>query len=882
MKMWIARVKGMFHRTRWEDELERDIQEHLEMAVEENLRRGMGRREAELAARRSFGGVDRTKEAYRDQRGVPLLETLARESRFAWRSLRRAPGYASLAILTLGVAIGTNAAIYGAVRSLLFNPPGVSAPDRLMVIRARYEKLNLFDISISINDFKDVAGTSRIFAAAAIAKTGDARYIGGAYPQQLAAQRVTWRWFDVLGAKPALGRVFTPEEDTPDNNHVVLLSHATWERLFGSDPSIVGKTITFDQLPYRVVGVMAPEFTFGSNEMTGLSGRVPDVYFPLGVREMPRMRFVETFLGIARLQPGVTISQAQSFMGILTRRGYELRGIGPIRKENGWGLSALPYTDFVSGDIKTPMLILWGAVGFVLLIACLNVAGLTLARMTARSRELAVRTALGGSRWQLVRQLFLEGSMVALAGSIVGLAVAYVGIRVIGILAPEKIMTGLRIPFDFTLLWFTGAIGMLAAILSALVPAIQLSRGNTSERLKEGSRTGTVGRERLRLRSMLVTAQVALALLLSIGAGLLLRSLTRLQRVELGFQPAGVMTTSVSLPETRYRNQEAISAFYRTALQKLTAAPRVQSAAAVYPLPFGAGYEGRAFEVVGRPARPNGPAYQGNVRLVTPGFFATMGIPIKRGRNFAEQEKELVAIIDEALARQYWPGEDPIGQSIRHNGVESRIVGIVGHTKDTDLASRVEKGVFYHSLYQDPLAFGTLVVRGAGDAQALGNVIREVVRSIDAAQPTYDAKMMSDRVQTTLAGRRFTISLLALFAVGAILLAAIGLYGVISYSVTQRTQEIGIRLVLGAEPATVVQLILRAGLRIAAIGVGVGAVAAFAAARLFSAQLFAVSAFDPVTFIAMALVLSVVALAASYLPALRAARLDPLTACRYE
>jgi predicted permease len=875
----------MFQKDRLERELTEEVQEHLRMATEENLRRGMGPREAAEAARRSFGGPEQMKEEFRDQRGVPVLETLGREIWIAIRSLGRAPGFTTLAIATLALAIGANSAIFSAVNALLFNPAGISEPGRVVVARSSYDKLNLRNLVISLDEFNRVNDSTAIFSAAAIAKTGDLTYTGSAYPQRLAALRVSWRWFEVCGAQPGQGRVFTAEEDRPDNNQVVVLSDAAWRRLFSADPMIVGKTIVLDQRIYKIIGVMQPEYVAGVNEVGRLSGQPYDLFVPLAARaDTPSILYNPTYLAVARLQRAVTVAQAQAFMRVLTSRGLQDPVAGSPRKENVWGLSIVPYTDFVNADMKAPLFILWGAVGFVLLIACANIAGLTLARVSARSRELAVRTALGGSHWHLLRHILAESLLLAMAGSTLGLGVAYVFIRGMELLGPQNVIGSLKIPFNLPMLVITGATGMISGVLFGIAPVGQLGRVNTSEALKDGGRSGTAGRERIRLRSFLVTAEVALALVLSIGAALFLRSLFRLQQVDTGFRADGVMTAVVTLPETGYKEPARQLAFYRAVIQRLKALPGAMSAAAAYPMPFGIGYEGRPFQIVGRTVRENEPVLLAQVRSVTPEFFSTLRIPVKRGRAFTDQDAAgapRVAIIDEALAQQYWPGEDPLGQEILVGGVRSTIIGIAGHTKQSDLAAASDQGVFYYSFYQVPLPFATVIVRIKARPLPAA-ALREAVNFVDPAQPIYDAKTMEERVSTTLAGRRFTMVVLGMFAMIAVFLAALGLYGIINYGVTQRTQEIGIRMVLGARRSQVLSLIVGHGLRITIVGLGLGSIAAFTIVRLLPDQLFGMSAFDPATFAAMAVLLGAVALFASYVPARRAMKLDPMEACRYE
>jgi len=885
LRMWMAKITALFKNQMLEDELEKDIQEHLEMATEEYIRRGMSPRQAAEAARRSFGGVDKIKEEYRDQRGIPLWDSLSRETRFAVRSLRRTAAFTLLAVLTLALAIGANVTIFGAINRLLLHPSGVSEPDRVVVIRSGYDKLNIRNLVVSFSDFNQVSDSSDVFSAAAIAKTASFTYIGDQYPQRLAALRVSWRWFDVFGARPALGRLFTAQEDRPGKDHEVIISYAAWQRVFGGDASIVGKSIELDQQLYSVIGIMGPEFTFGINELGRVSGQTHDIFVPLAAHpDSPPLLYTETYLCVARLQNGVLLPTAKSFMSVLTNRGLHDPLAGKPRQENGWGLSMLPYTEFTGGDLRMPLLILWGAVAVVLLIACANIAGLMLARASARSRELAVRSALGASRWHLFRLILTESSILAFAGSILGLGVAYAFIRAIEVASPSSLVGALRIPFDLPAIVFTGAAGILSCVLFGTVAAAHASAGNRFEAIKAGGRSGTASVEKARLRSILVGAELALAVVLSIGAGLLLRSLSRLHAVDVGFRPEGVMTASVTLPESRYKEPGPQRAFYRGVISRLGSLPGVQAAAAGYPLPFSSGFEERPFRIDGHPTT-SGPALTAQVRLITPDFTAALGIPVIRGRPFTDQDadrSEKVMLIDEVAARRFWRSEDPLGQRVvLRSGLQATIVGVVGHTKQSDLASDSDAPVFYYSLFQAPLPLGSLVVKSSGSPLP-ASAIREAVNSVDPAQSIYDVATMEERVSGALGTKEFTVILLAVFAAIAVFLAALGLYGVVNYGVTQRTQEIGIRMALGAQQSQVLNLILRSGLQFTLAGLFFGWLIAFGVARRIPDQLFGVKPFDPLAFVSMSFLMSAVALLASYVPARRAMRLDPLEACRHE
>jgi predicted permease len=881
IQSWLRRLTAPLHKKSWESDLQEDIQEHLDLAIEENIRRGMSPSEAALAARRAFGGAEQMKEEYRDQRGIPALETFTREIRIAVRSLRRAPGFALLSIATLALAIGANSAIFSAVNALLFRPPGISDPSRLAVIRSQYSKLDLHSLVISYDDYQQVEA-AKIFSAIALAKSTDITYTGGSVPQRLSGLRVTWPWFNVLGIYAQQGRVFHQDDEGLPSKPLVLLTHAAWQRVFGGDPETVGKTILLDQRPYKIVGILKPDYLGALGEMGGVGEQPKDLVFPMTIRDDPRSRYNENYLAVGRLAPGMSFPQAAAAVQVLTKRLHQGSERGTILKENGWGLFAVPYNDFAGGEMKTPMLILWGSVGLVLLIAAANLAGLTLARMSARTRELAVRTALGGTRWHLLRQLFTECALLSFAGSLAGLGVAYLLISTVERYAPEDVIGGLRIPFDGQMLAFTALAGIVAAVLSTLIPATQLLRAHSSSLLKEGGRSATASRERLRLRSFLVSAEVALALILSIGAGLLLRSLSHLESTNPGLRPQGVMTASLALPEARYKDAERIVGFYRQLIERAKTLPGATSAAISYPLPFGPGFEGRAFRIAGRPIVANQPSPQANIRLVTPEFFASLGIPLLRGRLFTEQDtanSQAVTIIDQTLADRYWPNQDPIGQKmIRTN--TSVVIGVVGHTTQVDTSSSSDRGYLYVPLYQDTLGFGTLIVKAPGEAAMLAKSMQATVNAIDPTQALYDMKTMQQRIDSTFAARRFTVILLGCFAATSIFLAALGLYGLMNFGVTQRTQEIGIRMALGAHRTQVLSMILGQGFKIAAAGIVIGGFAAYWIAMSLQDQLFSVQAFDVYTFAVSAFALILIALLATYVPARRATQLDPVEACR--
>jgi predicted permease len=808
---------------------------------------------------------------------------MASNLRFTFRGLRKSPGFALTAVATLALGIGANTAIFSLVNQLLLNPPGVTDPERIVAVRVRYDKLNLTSIGMSAPNFRDVRDSRDVIEHAAIVDTTLFNYTGGAIPEQLKGAPVSVEWFDVFAANPILGRVFRPEEDQPNANHVAVLAYAAWQRLFGGDPAIVGRTIELNQQPYQVIGVMGPDFRWPLQQ---------DLWTPLGLAEenyTENFRFNERFFAVARLKPDVTLERANAFINLLADRVRQNgnRG-GQYAQDSLWGMFAVPITDFIARDTKTPLLVLSGAVGLVLLIACSNIAGLMLARASGRSREIAVRIAMGARGWQLLRQTLSESLLLAFSGAVAGLALAYGGIRLLLRLAPESAAAGLEARIDIYVLLFTAAAAVLAGLLFGLAPAWQVGRLEPYEVLKSAGRSATGGRGRQRLRSALVVAEAALALVLLVGAGLFLRSFARLQQVNPGFEPQGLMTAMLSLPPTQYDQPEKRMAFYRALLERLHVLPGVVSVGLGTPLPFSGGGSSASFSVEGREQQPGDPGPHGNVRWVTPGYFASLGIPLKRGRWFNDSDRQgtaPVVVVDENLARQYWPDQDPIGKHMRRGGNDtpwSTVVGVVGHIKHSDLATDEEKGTYYYPMFQVAPPFAGLVVKTRLDPASLAGGIRQAVLAVDPKQPVDQLRTMQEMLGNSLAAQRLATRLLGFFAAAALFLAALGLYGVISYSVVQRTQEIGVRMALGARRSAVLALVVGQGLRLAGIGLGLGLLLAVVSSRAVESQLYGVPALDPLTFLVMAGVLLGTAFLASYLPARRATKVDPLNALRYE
>lgn len=811
------------------------------------------------------------------------MKTIFQEIRYGLRMLAKNPGFTAVALLTLALGIGANTAIFSILNALLFHPAGIPHPDRLVALRVKYDKLNLKSINVSLPDFGDIRNRKEIFSAAAIGNNADFNYTGGDYPERLPAGLVTYEWFDVFGVKPILGRVFTPEEDQPNANNEVVLAYSTWKRLFGGDPAIIGKSVEFNAQSYKVIGVMGPEFIWPNRTA---------LWAPIGLAPAqfaPENRFNESYFVVASMKPGVTFNQANAFVKLVTQQDIESNArLGAYAKDSRWGMFIVPLTEFVFGDLSTPLFILLGAVAFVLLIACSNIAGLLLAKASSRAREFAIRAALGASRWELIRQALLETLILAACGVILGPVIALYGIDALRALAPEELIGGVTIHLDAYVLLFTAGVGLLAGIISGVAPAWISSRTDPSAAMKEGGRSDASSRGGSRLRSVLVAGELALALVLLVGAGLFMKSLSRIQDLTTGFEPHGVMTGALALPEKQYKEEDKQLTFYRSVLDRLEAAPGVRAAAFAAPLPFSGMNWSSSFTIEGRVEGPGDPGPHSNINLVTPGYFKVLGIPLRGGRYFTDQDRKgaaPVALIDENLAQQYWPNQDPVGKRLRRGGDRApwvTIVGVVAHIKRTALVGDSDKGVCYYSLYQLSSPDIYVVAKTDGNVANLAGALRDALRGVDANQPVHDLKSMDERISESLGPRRFGVTLLGFFAGVSLLMAALGLYALISYTVAQRTREIGIRMALGARRGDLLRQVIAYAVRLAAVGVVVGTCGAFILARLLSSQLFGVGAFDPMTFGLMAALLIFVMVAAAIIPARRATRVDPMIALRYE
>jgi putative ABC transport system permease protein len=738
----------------------------------------------------------------------------------------------------------------------------------------RETKLPQFpEFSISPGNFLDWQKQNTVFEKLAAIQNSAYNFTSDATdPERLRGARVSAGLFEMLGATPALGRTFREDEDQPGQN-LAILSSALWKRRFGADPNIIGQAISLSATSYTVIGVMPPTFQFPDRDT--------ELWTPVGFSAAQAQQLGSHYLSvIGRLNPGVTLAQAGTEMSAIAGRLAEQYS----GTNAGWDVNIVPMQEYDVRDIKPALLILLGAVALVLLIACANVANLLLARGTARQKEIAIRTALGASRWRIARQLLTESVLLALAGGVVGLLLALWGTGLLLALAPEDLPRVKDVALDGGVIAFTLSVTLLTGIIFGLAPAWQASRPNLNETLKEGGRGTTGGHHRV--RGSLVVTEVALALVLLVGAGLLIRSFYRLRQVNPGFNTRNAMAVTVSLPGKKYAQPDQLAAFYTQLIEKVAGLPGVVATGASQTLPIQGDYL-LGFNIQGRPPAGPGEDKSTNYYAVTPDYFKSMGIQLIRGRVFTDQDRKdspRVAIINEEMAKRYFPDEDPIGKGINvTNGPETfrEIVGIVGDVKQYGLAQATTLQT-YEPFLQNPFSGMTLVVRSENNPAALTSAIRAQVLSIDKDQPIARTRALEQIVSDSVAKQRFAMLLLGTFGAVALVLAAVGLYGVMSYAVTQRTHELGIRMALGASTGNVLKLVIGQGMTLALVGVGIGVGGALALTRLMANLLFATGATDPVTFVGISVLLAGVALAACFVPARRATRVDPMVALRYE
>jgi predicted permease len=816
---------------------------------------------------------------------MTFLEEFTQDLRFGGRTLRRNPGFAAIAILTLALGIGANAAIFSVVNAVLLRPLPWSDPDRAVMI---WSKWTAFDKTwVASGEVVDYKKRSRALSDVAAWSDGQVNLTGDGEPERVAAANVSANLFLVLGAQPMIGRVFSGPEDVPNGPNVVVLGFGLWKRRYASDPSIVNRTILINGQSFQVLGVMPPDFVlptdFQNPEPTQL-------WTPLQMDPASTDHGNHGLYAAGRLQPGATVRQAADELSGIAR-AMTSEGLYPVQMQ--FDTVVLSLTDEVVGNVRRAVWLLFGAVGFLLLIACANVANLLLARAEARQREIAVRSALGAGGWRVVRQLLTESLVLSSVSAIVGLGLAYAGVRFLAWWNPANIPRVAGVTLDARVLLFTAVVAILTSVLFSLVPALRAMKTDLTDSLKDGGQSASTGGGRQRFRNALVVVEMALAVVLLVGAGLMLRSLWALQRVPLGFDPTSVLTMRIALPAASYESPEQVEVFFQQLIERVRQLPGVRAAGAARSLPLGSPIGDFGLMVEGYQPPP-GTNAKGDWQIVTDGYLAAMGERVIRGRGIEPTDtggSMLVALVNEEMARLYWNGRDPIGGRLKIGGDPKRpfvtVVGVVADVRHNGITD-VVKEKFYvpHTQWNTAVGFPirgmTLVIRAGGDPWALVGPTRQAVRSLDPSLPVANVRLMDDVVGAALSTPRFTGILLGSFAVLALLLSAIGIYGVLSYLVSRRTREIGIRVAIGAGRAEVLRLILRNGISLALTGVAIGIGFALWASRLMSGLLHDVRPGDPVTFTAVGLLLTGVALIASLVPAWRATRVDPVVALKTE
>ena len=882
----LYRLRSLFHRNAMEEEIDDELRYHIEREGEKYRRAGMSPEEALRRARLTLGGSEQVKQRVRESRGTRLLDDLLQDLRYALRSFRKTPAIMLMIVLSLAIGIGANTAIFTVTSTLMLKPLPYPHADRLAILWLRSPGIGIPQDWPSPGQYHDIKTQNHVFEDTAIAIGGGSTITGLSRGVKVDIIAASWNLLPMLGARPLHGRLLSPEDDKPKSAKTVILTYALWQRLFSADPNILGRSITIDGDASTVVGVLTPDFRLNREVMPTVGGvDKPDLFMPLPEDAKNAENYGEENYNIlARLKPGVTMREAQSDIKVIAERLRVEK-----HRDSTFTISVVPLIEQVVGDVRTAMLILFGAVALVLLIACTNVANLLLARATVRQREIAIRAALGAGRLRVIRQLLSESVLVALLGGAAGLGLAAGSLAIARRMHPGNIPRLDELSIDPRVLGFTLAVSLLTGIFFGLVPALRASRVDVTSSLKTGGRAAKTGGLNVRhdkVRGALVIVELAISLPLLAGAGLLVRSFMHLARVPPGFNPQHVISMQVSAEGLKYNDRNQRVQFYQAVEDRVAHLSGVTAEGAVSSLPLTPSVGWGGIQVEGYVPPPNQPELQVDVREATPGYFGAMQIPLRMGRAFSATDTantQPVIVIDQKMANRFWPHGDALGKRIRGGDKSpwSVIVGVVGVVKEYGLDLDTRMVVYFaHAQHPDGTMF--LVARTSSDPAGMADAIVQQVNALDSNVPVFDVATMERRVHDSVARQRFAMTMLSGFAVFAVILAAIGVYGVMSFLVTQGSGDIAIRMALGARPRRILSLVFQQGMGLTLTGILAGLLGAFALTRVMSSLLFGVSATDPLTFASVLALLIVIGLAACYFPARRATRVDPIVALRTE
>jgi putative ABC transport system permease protein len=876
---WLRFVR----REKWDDERSRELQTYLEAEVTENIARGMSPSQARDAARRKLGNFTQIREEIYHMNSLGFLETFLQDTRFALRNLRKNPGFTTVAVLTLALGIGANAAIFSVVNAVLLKPLPYPNSNQLVSLFNANLSEGIPRNGISYNNFVALREQNSVFTELAGIQNHDLTLTGRGEPSVVHTADITPEMLSLFGVNPIAGHVFRAEDGVPGAAPVVVLNETLWRTQLGGDPNIIGSTVDLDKRPFAVIGIMPagfhPPLTIETQQVW-----IPIVQDPLFSNFIKR-RGGHYFRVTGRLKPGVSLAQAQAEMDAMSARFAK-----ETPAENaGWTFQLVPLQEAISIDVRPALIVLLGAVGLVLLVACANIANLLLARATSRAREIAVRIAIGAGRARIVRQLLTESAVLGLLGGVTGIFLAYWGVRALISLLPPNLPRANAIQVDDVVLGFALLLSVAASLVFGLAPAFFAADFNLRASLQEGGGRSGEGGHRTRARSILAVAEISLAMVLLVAAGLLVRSFARLTSVNPGFQSEHILTAQVSFPQFQYSKPEQWATIADDLMARVHAEPGLRDSAIGIPLPIMHSGVNLIFDIVGAPPKSASSVRTADYVSVSPDYFRILDVPLLKGRTFDQHDSmssPRVTVISEAMARIYFPNQDPLGKLLVFGfppgpGVPREIVGIVGNVRDASLG-KDPASMMYVPFAQGPFWGAIIVSKTSLSMAAFADAIRRDSGAIDKDLPVNEIQSMSDAISGTVAQPRFRTLLLGLFGAMALVLAAAGIFGVISYSVSSRTHEIGIRVTLGAQRATILWMVLRETLVLAVVGLAVGIPCALAASRLLSHMLFGVSANDPATIAAVAFILTAVAVFAGYVPARRAMRVDPIVALRHE